>query len=106
MRSKYKIIKDSSVMEPVNEDPADFPKKDKKKPSKYYENHLQKLKGDYLRYCYYDVKLDGRRVYGQRGLILPESLSVELHIKALDDGGLDSNLWVPFARKVLARGGS
>jgi len=101
MKSKYNILGDVSVIESVNETKALARKQGKKDPTKYYENHLQRLEGDYLRYCYYDVKLTGKKVYGQRGLISPENLTVELHLKALKAGLLNPKLWKPFANAVL-----
>lgn len=100
MKSKYNILGDVHVLEPTDETWDNFPSF-KKTPTKHYENHLQKIEGGYIRYCYYDVKLDGKKIYGQRGLINPENLNVELHLKALEKGLLDPDLWKPFAQKVL-----
>lgn len=80
----FKAVKDVFVIEKVEENTSEFPKKDKKAPCKYYENHPQKSADSYVRYCYWDVKLDGRKVYGEHALIQPESLCADLHLKALE----------------------
>ena len=100
---RFKAVKEVFVIEKVDEDPSEFPKQDKKAPSKYYENHLQKSADGYIRYCYGDVKLDGRKVYGEHALIQPESLCADLHLKALERGILNPQLWLDFAKEVLRR---
>lgn len=94
------IAKEVSVKEYAMEDLDEFPDY-KKKPTKYYENHLQRSNEGYLRYCYFDVKLDGKKIYGQSALILPESMAEDLHFKALEAGVIKPEVWETFAKKVF-----
>jgi hypothetical protein len=100
MTRKCVINHDVSVREHVtNRDPR--ASESDTSTTQYYEHHLQKVEGGALRYCDYDVKCTGKRVYRQRGFISPEPLAVKLHIQALENGVLTPSKWKWFAQKIL-----
>lgn len=101
MPSKYVIKHDVCVREDVNRNDTHASSDHDASTTRYYEHHLQKFEGGELRYCNYDVKCTGKRVYGQRGLISPEPIAVKLHIQALENGVLTPSAWKRFAQKIL-----
>ena len=103
MPSKDVVQHDSCVREDVNGTDARVSSEHGASTTQYYEHHLQKFEGGELRYCYYDVKCTGKRVFGQRGFISPEPVAVELHIQALENGVLTPSSWKRFAQKILDR---
>jgi hypothetical protein len=101
MPSKYRIKHDAYVSEDVNGTSDKAPSQNDGSTTQQFEHHLQKFEGGALRYCDYDVKRTGKRVYSQRGLICPEQLAVRLHIHALENGVLTPSVWKRFAQKIL-----
>jgi hypothetical protein len=101
MPSKYVMKHDTYVREDVNGNETQASSELEASTTQYYEHHLQKSEGGELRYCDYDVKRTGKRVYKQCGFISPEQIAVKLHIQALENGVLTPSAWKRFAQKIL-----